>query len=248
MIENLPKTETPYSNTSFIDQLKDVDALKLMLKEQKKGLALLDNKLEEIEIIVNKVYNHLLEGMDGRIVYIGAGTSGRIGVQDGVELYPTFGWPNERLEYVIAGGKEALTKSIENSEDDILNAKNIIKKLAINKSDVIFALAASGNTPFTLEALKTAKNKLALTIAISNNDNGKILNYADLGLILDTGPEVITGSTRLKAGTVQKVCLNMISTLLMIKFGNIINGNMINMVANNKKLVERKNRILKRNK
>ena len=245
MNKNLPRTEQSLFNNIFIDHLEDFDALKLMLKEQQDGLKLMEKNLKDIRVIVDKIYERLSNNDNGRLIYIGAGTSGRIGVQDGVELYPTFGWPKSRIDFVLAGGIKALLSSVENSEDSLYDARTAIKKLDIKKFDSVIALAASGDTPFTVEALKCARKNDALAIAISNNKNGNILNYSDHKIILDSGPEVVTGSTRLKAGTMQKVCLNMISTLLMIKFGNVKNGNMVNLITNNKKLIERKKEYLK---
>ena len=173
------------------------------------------------------------------MIYVGAGTSGRIGVQDGVELYPTFNWPKERLDFIIAGGIKSLLSSIENSEDDLKLAENDVKK-EISYEDVVIGLVASGNTPFTCKVLEKAKSTRSLTIAISNNPEGKILDFGDHKIILDTKEEIIAGSTRLKAGTSQKICLNIISSMVMIKMGRVKNGLMNKMVPTNEKLRIRK--------
>ena len=174
---------------------------------------------------------------------MGAGTSARIGVQDGVELLPTFNWPKERLDFIIAGGAQALLKALENAEDNIEMAEKIVLEKSISHEDVVIGLAASGNTPFTCKVLEKAKFKNALTVAISNNTKGKILAYGDHKIILNTKEEVIAGSTRLKAATAQKICLNIISSMVMIKMGRVRNGTMTHMVPTNQKLRDRKLRI-----
>ena len=240
MNEKISKTEMLYTNSVAVDKLPTIDALKLMLRDHEKGILSVRKSLRKIEKAVELIYIHLKKNDKSKIIYCGAGTSGRIGVQDGVELYPTFGWPIERLDYILAGGKEALTKSIENSEDDVENAKLVVKNKIFNNSDVVIGLAASGNTKFTGEILKLASKNGALTIAISNNPKGYILDQAKIKIILDTKQEVIAGSTRLKAGTAQKVCLNLLSSMLMIKLGNVKEGQMINLIPANEKLKKRK--------
>ena len=176
----------------------------------------------------------------GRLIYVGAGTSGRIGVQDGVELFPTFNWPRERVNFIIAGGDKAILEAVENAEDSINEAIQSVKNKKINSKDVLICLAASGNTPFTCKVIEEAFNKGALTIAISNNPEGNILKFGKVKIILDTKEEVIAGSTRLKAGTAQKICLNIISSMVMTKLGRVKNGLMNNMVPTNEKLRKRK--------
>ena len=243
MRKNIPQTEQTYKKNKPIDYLSDVDAISLMIKEQKGASSSVYEAIKSIEISTNKIYQHLSLNPNGRLIYVGAGTSGRIGVQDGVELLPTFSWPETRLDYIIAGGEEAVLKSIENAEDDILEATEIVSKKLINSEDVIIALAASGNTPFTCKVLEEANKKNALTIAISNNPNGKLLEFGKCKIILDTKEELIAGSTRLKAGTAQKICLNIISSLVMVKMGRVKNGKMSHMLPTNQKLRERKLRI-----
>lgn len=245
MSEKISKTEMLYTDSVPVDKLSTNKALKLMLEEHKNGILSVKKSLNKIEKTVDSVYLHLKNNTNSKIIYCGAGTSGRIGVQDGVELYPTFGWPVSRLSYIIAGGDQALTKSIENSEDDIERAKHIAKENNFSRGDVVIGLAASGNTRFTEEILKHAKKKDALTIAISNNPAGSILKHGKVKIILDTKQEVIAGSTRMKAGTAQKVCLNLISTMVMIKMGNVREGQMVNLIPNNKKLKLRQLRMKK---
>lgn len=236
-------TESNLNNNQFIEDLNDDDALELMINNQYNSYNAVKTSLSQILQSVNKIYQRLKESSNGRIVYVGAGSSGRIGVQDGVELFPTFGWEKKRLDYVIAGGKRALIDSIEGAEDNKDEAKNQVSIKKISAKDIIIGLTASGSTPFTVSFIKEAKTKGALTIGISNNLDSLIEREADFSIILNTGAEVITGSTRLKAGTAQKICLNAISTLLMIKFNKVKKSQMIFMNDSNQKLKLRRKRI-----
>ena len=175
----------------------------------------------------------------GRLIYAGAGTSGRLAVQDGAELAPTFGWPNDRLILIMAGGEEALLRSVEGAEDDAEGGTRLIAQHAVNAHDVMIAVAASGTTRFTLACLREAKRCGALTLGIANNGGSPLLNEADHPIFLDTGCEPIAGSTRLKAGTAQKVALNTLSTLLMTLLGKVHRGLMVDVRAVNEKLVRR---------
>ncbi len=243
MKKNLSPTELPSIGHEPIDKTSPKEALKLLLESQKMAVSSVSKNLDLIELYVDSIFNHLKYNTCGRLIYVGAGTSGRIAVQDGVELYPTFGWPKSRVDYILAGGSDALTSSIENAEDNIYEGIKTIKKMNINKNDVVIGLAASGNTPFTNSVLKEIERIGSFTIGITNNPNATMLKFLKNYIVLDTGPEVVEGSTRLKAGTSQKICLNLISTLLMIKLGKVLDGKMINLVANNKKLKDRKKRI-----
>jgi N-acetylmuramic acid 6-phosphate etherase len=180
----------------------------------------------------------------GRLVYAGAGTSGRLAVQDGAELMPTFSWPEQRLVLLMAGGKEALIKSVEGAEDEVERAERLIREHVIDNKDVLIAVAASGTTPFTLACLREAKRRGALTIGIANNRGAPLLEEADHPVLLDTGAEPIAGSTRLKAGTAQKIALNLLSTLLMISLGRVYDGLMVDVQAVNDKLVRRSEEML----
>lgn len=245
MSNKLSPTEIPSLKHDSIDSMSENDALKLMISSQKESVLAVEKKINDILNIVNAMHNKILENKNTRIIYVGAGTSGRIGVQDGAELYPTFGWPLKKLVFIIAGGKKALFSPVEDAEDNINEADRLVKINKIKKEDIVIGLAASGNTPFTCQFIKTSSALNALTIGISNNPHGIILNESKLNLCLDTGSEVIVGSTRLKAGTAQKVCLNVMSTLLMIKMKKVNNGEMSNMVITNKKLQKRHDRIKK---
>lgn len=236
----ISKTELLHNDTKHIDKLNVVDAVNLMINDQMKIFKQLIKNVSIIETSINKIHKHLISSNDGRLIYTGAGTSGRIAVQDGVELYPTFNWPKKRLDYIIAGGKAAILESIENAEDDVNIATEIVKRKSIKPKDVVIGLAASGNTPFTCKVMEEAKKRKALTISISNNPDGRILKSGNIKIILDTKEEVIAGSTRLKAGTSQKVCLNIISSMVMVKMGKVKNGMMHQMVPTNEKLRKRK--------
>ncbi|MDC6451705.1 N-acetylmuramic acid 6-phosphate etherase [Alphaproteobacteria bacterium] len=240
MDQNIPKTECVFKKSKHIDKLNVFDGITLMVDEQKKAALEVKKVSKSIELAVNKIYEHLTLHPKGRLIYVGAGTSGRIGVQDGVELFPTFHWPKKRLDFIIAGGSQALLSAVENAEDNMISAERIVIQKAICKNDVVIGLAASGNTPFTCQVLEKSKSNKALTLAISNNPKGKILNHCDLKIILNTKEEVIAGSTRLKAGTAQKICLNIISSMVMVKMGRVKNGVMNEMVPTNEKLRLRK--------
>lgn len=175
----------------------------------------------------------------GRLIYVGAGTSGRLAVQDGAELAPTFGWPADRLVLLVAGGEEALLRSVEGAEDDAEQGKRTIDHHAVTREDVLIAVAASGTTRFTVACLREAKRRGALTLGIANNKATPILEEADHAIFLDTGSEPISGSTRLKAGTAQKVALNALSTSLMILLGKVYRGLMVDVRAGNEKLEKR---------
>jgi N-acetylmuramic acid 6-phosphate etherase len=180
----------------------------------------------------------------GRLIYAGAGTSGRLAVQDGAELMPTFSWPEDRLVLLMAGGKDALLKAVEGAEDEVGLAERVIRQHVVDGKDVLIAVAASGTTPFTLTCLREAKRRGALTIGIANNRDTPILLEADHPIFLDTGPEPIAGSTRMKAGTAQRIVLNLLSTLLMIQLGRVYDGLMVDVQAVNQKLVGRSEEML----
>jgi N-acetylmuramic acid 6-phosphate etherase len=182
----------------------------------------------------------------GRLIYAGAGTSGRLAVQDGAELMPTVSWPVERLVLLMAGGKEALIRSIEGVEDETKLAERLVHQHVIDSKDVLIAVAASGTTAFTVACLREAKRRGALTIGIANNADTPLLKEAEHPILLETGAEPIAGSTRLKAGTAQKVALNLLSTVLMILLGRVYDGLMVEVQAVNKKLLRRSEDMLMR--
>jgi N-acetylmuramic acid 6-phosphate etherase len=178
-------------------------------------------------------------GDHGRLIYVGAGTSGRVAVQDGAELTPTFAWPQERLRFIIAGGESAFVASAEGAEDDVANAVKQIDAARLCPHDVVIAVAASGTTPFTVAALQQAGTYGAVTIGVANNPATALLTSAKFPVLVETGQELIAGSTRMKAGTAQKIVLNLISTGIMLRLGRVYRGMMVNMQTTNAKLKRR---------
>jgi N-acetylmuramic acid 6-phosphate etherase len=183
-------------------------------------------------------------GDTGRLVYCGAGTSGRIAVQDGVELPPTFGWPRDRLAFLIAGGEAALIRSIEGAEDDTEAAARSAAAMRLSPADVMIALAASGTTPYTRAVQRAARDAGALTVGLANNQEAPLLAEAEHPLLLRTGAEFLAGSTRMAAGTAQKIALNLFSTRLMTELGRVYRGFMVDMVPSSGKLVARARRMV----
>ena len=178
-------------------------------------------------------------GQNGRLIYCGAGTSGRIAVQDGAELLPTFGWPSERTMFALAGGQGALIAAVEDAEDDHADGASQINDANAGPDDVVIGVSASGSTPFTLGAIHAAKGRGALTIGIASNRASVLLDAADHPVLIETGSEVLSGSTRMKAGTAQKIVLNLFSTAVMIRLGRVYKGLMVDMVPTNAKLRKR---------
>src|SRR6201990_3168075 len=178
-------------------------------------------------------------GDRGRIVYVGAGTSGRVAVQDGAELTPTFAWPQERVRFIVAGGDSAFVTSIEGAEDDVDDAIAQINAARLTPHDVVIAVAASGTTPFTVAALQQAGSLSAVTIGVAHNSGTALLASARFPILVETGRELIAGSTRMKAGTAQKVVLNLISSGIMLGLGCVYRGMMVDMAPTNAKLKRR---------
>jgi N-acetylmuramic acid 6-phosphate etherase len=175
----------------------------------------------------------------GRLVYVGAGTSGRLGLLDSVELYPTFSWPPSRAVALLAGGEEAVYVAVEGAEDSGEQGARDIASIHVSSSDVVLLIAASGTTPYALGALAAARERGALTIAFANNADAPLTNDAEIGITLDTGPEVISGSTRLKAGTAQKIALNTFSSALMVRLNKVYGNLMVDVKPTNAKLIRR---------
>ena len=181
----------------------------------------------------------------GRVIYVGSGTSGRIAMMDAAEMPPTFGVASDRFIALVSGGPSAHGRSVEDAEDDDYSAVQALNELRLGQKDVVIGLAASGITPFVLSAIRHARQKGVWTCGICNNAKAPLLEIADLPILLDTGPEVLTGSTRLKAGTAQKLALNRISTAAMVLSGKVIENLMVDVKANNLKLKERCLRIIR---
>ena len=236
-------TEDQPPKNLWIDQLSINDATQIMLENQEEAILAVKKALPQINKVIIEVYNRLKKYPQSRLIYAGAGTSARVGLQDGVELHPTFGWPKKRVNFIIAGGNEAVFSSIEGAEDDTNSMQKLAEEIQFSKGDVLIAIAASGNTPFTRECILKSRENSTLSIAISNNKEGEILKFSDLGIVLDTGFEIIAGSTRLKAATAQKICLNIISSMIMTKLGFVKNGLMTHLVPTNAKLIKREKEI-----
>ena len=241
----LSPTELMHESGAFIEKMSSMKAMEIMLADHNTAINVVKQNLENIKNIVEKIIFKLSHNTNSKLIFAGAGTSARIAVQDGAELYPTFGWPKDRLAFVIAGGMSSILFSRENAEDNEETPSVFLDEINAKEEDVLIALAASGNTTFTSSVIKVANSIGVYTISISNNPYGEINLLSNDNIILNTGPEILQGSTRLKAGTAQKVCLNLITTLVMAKLGRVKNGQMIEMVASNRKLRERKNRIIK---
>jgi N-acetylmuramic acid 6-phosphate etherase len=174
----------------------------------------------------------------GRLIYVGAGTSARIGVQDGAELFPTFSWPKDQVAFAIAGGEGALLQAVENAEDSAENGIARMLELDVGANDVVVGIAASGNTPYTIAAVKEARVRGALTIGVANNAS-QLLFASQHPILVETGPEAVAGSTRMKAGTAQKIVLNLLSTMIMVRLGKVYRGLMVHMRPTNAKLRNR---------
>jgi N-acetylmuramic acid 6-phosphate etherase len=230
-------TERPSPRYSDIDAWNAEDIAESIIESQLAAVAAVYAVRKDIAAAASAIHSRLSDR--GRLIYAGAGTSGRLAAQDGAELVPTFNWPEDRLRLVMAGGHEALLRSVEGAEDNVQQAIALIKQLSITTTDVLIAVAASGTTPFTLTCLREAKRRGALTVGIANNDPSPILQEADHPIYLSTGSEPIAGSTRLKAGTAQKVTLNTLSSVLMILLGKIYRGLMVDVRALNEKLSKR---------
>jgi len=229
------RTESTSDRYRDLELMPDDEMLRIMLDGQQNAFSAVSSALPTLEEALTAMAARL-RGSQGRLFYVGAGTSGRLAVLDGLELGPTFGWPEERLVLVVAGGL-GLAGAAEAAEDDIHAAARAMEN--VGPEDVVLALAASGTTPFTLAAVEAARNRGALTIAFANNPGAPLLGRAEIGILLDTGPEVVTGSTRLAAGTSQKIALNLLSTGLMMRLGKVFRGQMIDMKATNDKLRRR---------
>lgn len=208
-----------------------------LYEAQLAAVAALGPALAAIGAAVEQAAPRLRRG--GRIIYVGAGTSARIGVQDGAELLPTFNWPAEQVAFAIAGGESALLRAVENAEDSAEDGARRIDELGVGANDVVLGLAASGNTPFTVAAIRNARARGALTIGIANNAGSQLLGVSEHPVLIPTGAEPIAGSTRLKAGTAQKVALNLFSTAVMMQLGRVYRGMMVHMRPTNEKLRQR---------
>jgi N-acetylmuramic acid 6-phosphate etherase len=235
-------TERPSPRYSSIDLWDPSDILDAMIEGQFAAVAAAREARLQIERAALAIETRIRD--QGRLVYVGAGTSGRLAVQDGAELMPTFNWAPDRLLLLIAGGRDALLRSVEGAEDESEHAVRLVRQHEIGAADALIAVAASGTTPFTLASLREAKARGTLTVGLANNRETPILAEAQYPIFLDTGAEPIAGSTRMKAGTAQRIALNMLSSLLMIRLGRVYEGLMVDVQAMNQKLTRRSEEML----
>lgn len=235
-------TEQQNPNTKHIDQLDTLAMLAAINAEDRTVAETVTLALPAIALAVDAIAERLRTG--GRLFYTGAGTSGRLGILDASECPPTYGTPPDMVQGIIAGGEGAMFDAVENVEDDELAGAADLKAHNLTERDAVAGIAASGRTPYVLGALQYARSTGAITIGISNNAPAPVLDAADIAIAVVTGPEAITGSTRMKAGTAQKLVLNMISTGVMIKLGKVYGNLMVDMQAKNEKLQQRAQRIV----
>lgn len=235
-------TESRNHNSKNIDTLSTLDMLKVINNEDKKVPLAVEKTLPDIAQLVDKVAIAFSQG--GRLIYCGAGTSGRLGILDASECPPTYGTPHEMVIGLIAGGHKAILQAVENAEDNQELGEQDLRQLKFNQKDVLVGIAASGRTPYVISALNYAKSLGATTGVISCNPESPIAQIADIAITPIVGAEVITGSSRMKAGTAQKLILNMITTGAMIKMGKVFGNLMVDVEATNAKLVERQVRIV----
>lgn len=230
-------TEGRNPETTDLDEMSPLEIVSVMNQEDQKVPAAIKPELPKIAAAVEKIATSFKQG--GRLFYVGAGTSGRLGVLDAAECVPTFGTDPELVQGLIAGGGKAMTLAVEGAEDDVELGGNDLKERQLSNKDVVVGIAASGRTPYVVGALDYAKSVGADTIALSCNQNSVISQHADTKIEVVVGPEVLSGSTRLKSGTAQKMVLNMLSTAAMVRVGKTYGNLMVDVKPTNKKLVQR---------
>ncbi|MDG6094635.1 N-acetylmuramic acid 6-phosphate etherase [Acetobacter sp. AN02] len=234
---SLPATEAADPVFESLDSWPVAAQLGALWQSQLAAVAAIGPALPSLALAVEAALPRLQAG--GSLVYAGAGSSARLGTQDGAELEPTFDWPAERVVYLIAGGPQALTRAVENAEDDRAAGQDAVRAAGIRSQDVVIGVAASGRTPFTIGCLEEARRLGALTIGVVNSPAAPLLEVTDHPVTVLTGSEPVAGSTRMKAGTAQKVVLNLLSTALMTGLGRVWRGRMVDMRARNEKLRQR---------
>jgi N-acetylmuramic acid 6-phosphate etherase len=230
-------TETPNTEHSQLDQYPTPQLVETLVADQLTAINAVRAAAPQIAAAVDAAVPRMQNG--GRLIYVGAGTSGRLGVLDSVELYPTFSWPNERAVALLAGGIDAMFVAVEGAEDDLDQGAADLRAQKPTANDVVLLLAASGRTPYVLGALRAARELGALTVGFANNPDSPVAGEAEIGVTLDTGTEIISGSTRLKAGTSQKIALNTFSSSLMVRLNKVYGNLMVDLKPTNAKLVVR---------
>jgi len=236
------RTEHRNPASSRLDRLPTEAILRLMNREDLKVAASVGREIPSITRAVDAIVESIRKG--GRLLYVGAGTSGRLAVLDASECPPTYGVSPKTVQALIAGGKKAVTGAVEGAEDSAANAVRELRAKKVARDDVVVGIAASGTTPFVLSALAYARKRGATTVAVTSNRKAPITRDAQIVIAAEVGPEVVTGSTRLKAGTSQKLVLNMLSTAAMVRLGHVYENLMIDMALTNQKLRQRGLRIL----
>ena len=237
MAETVMRTEQISPRYIDLDSWPAAEMIAAMYEGQLAAAAAVGGALGAVAAAVDDAVPALKRG--GRIVYAGAGTSGRIAVQDGSELLPTFDWPADRVVFAMAGGFDALVRSVEGAEDDEAAGAQAMADAKVGASDVVIGIAASGTTPYAIGALRAAHAAGAVTIAVASNPGVPLLDVARHRILVDTGSEVVAGSTRMKAGTAQKIVLNLFSTAVMVRMGRVYRGLMVDMRPSNAKLRRR---------
>jgi len=242
MESNLPTTELINDLSNNLDRLPTFEMLAIINQEDAKAVAAVQSVLPNIAAAVDSIADAFRSG--GRLVYVGAGTSGRLGVLDASECLPTFGVSPELVFGIIAGGERALTRAIEGAEDDAAAGEQAIRDADIQSVDVVVGISASGGAPFVRAALAEAKRRGATTVGIANSQNAPLCADADIPIEAVVGPEVLQGSTRMKSGTAQKLILNMLSTGAMVRIGKTYGNRMVDVQCSNAKLVKRAQRLV----
>jgi N-acetylmuramic acid 6-phosphate etherase len=232
------KTTEQSSLYNDLEKMSTFELLKNINNEDKKVPTAIEKVIAEIENLVDLIVGQISD-KNGRLFYIGAGTSGRLGVLDASECPPTFGVSDDVIIGLIAGGDVALRNAVENAEDNETQAWKDLKKFDINENDVLIGIAASGTTPYVIGGVKEARKNGLITACITNNHDTPLAKAAQYPIEIVVGPEFVTGSTRMKSGTAQKLALNMISTAVMIKLGRVKGNKMVDMKLSNSKLVDR---------
>ena len=235
-------TESRNQASANIDTLSTLDMLTIINKEDKKVAIAVEAILPNIAKAVDAIQISFSNG--GRLLYCGAGTSGRLGILDASECPPTFGSPTEQVIGLIAGGKTAILKAVENAEDDAQAGQQDLQKIQLTAHDIVVGIAASGRTPYVIGAMQYAQQQGCKVISLCCNNNSEMAAIADIALDVIVGPEVVTGSSRMKAGTAQKMVLNMLTTGAMIKNGKVFGNLMVDVQATNAKLIERQKKII----
>lgn len=231
------KTEMRNEKSMHLDKMETLAFLRLMNDENKNAVMAVEGCLETLAVVIDEISRRYARG--GRLFYMGAGTSGRLGVVDASECPPTFGVGYDRVIGILAGGRDAMFRASEGGEDSEENAVNDLKQYSLSENDCLVGISAAGGAAYVVAGLRYAAQQGCYTVALTSNPNTSIEKEAAITLLTDTGAEVLTGSTRLKAGTAQKLILNMISTGVMVKNGYVCENLMINLKPTNKKLRER---------